>query len=44
LSGVDIVVATLHQAGAVLLLTTLIIVRQRAAPSPARPLSVMVTS
>ena len=44
LSGVDIVVANLHQAGAVLLLTTLIIVRQRAAPSPARPLSVMVAS
>jgi cytochrome c oxidase assembly protein subunit 15 len=42
LSGVDITIATLHQAGAVLLLTTLILVRHRATPSPIRPLSVMV--
>lgn len=34
LSGVDIVIATLHQAGAVLLLTALIVVRHRATPSP----------
>jgi heme a synthase len=44
LSGVNIAIATAHQAGAVLLLTTLIIVRQRTAPSPTRPLSVMVAS
>ena len=42
LSGVDIAIATAHQAGAVLLLTTLILVRHRATPSPARPLSAMV--
>ncbi len=42
LSGVDITIATLHQAGAVLLLTTLILVRHRATPSPIRPLSAMV--
>jgi len=39
LSGVDIALATAHQAGAVLLLTTVIFVRHRALPSPARPLS-----
>jgi heme a synthase len=43
LSGANIVLATLHQAGAVLLLTLLIVVRHRATASPARPLSVMVT-
>jgi cytochrome c oxidase assembly protein subunit 15 len=42
LSGVDITIATLHQVGAVLLLTTLILVRHRATASPVRPLSVMV--
>jgi len=42
LSGVDIAIATAHQAGAVLLLTMLILVRHRATPSPARPLSAMV--
>jgi cytochrome c oxidase assembly protein subunit 15 len=42
LSGVDVAVATAHQVGAVLLLTTLILVRHRATPSPARPLSAMV--
>jgi cytochrome c oxidase assembly protein subunit 15 len=43
LSGVDIAIATAHQAGAVMLLTVLIVVRHRATPSPIRPLSVMVT-
>jgi heme a synthase len=42
LTGVNIVVATLHQAGAVLLLTFLIIVRHRATASRPRPLSAMV--
>lgn len=42
LSGVEIPIAALHQAGAVLLLTTLIVVRHRAIPSPARPLSAIV--
>ena len=42
LSGVEIAVATLHQAGAVLLLTALIVVRHRAAPSPAYPVSAKV--
>jgi cytochrome c oxidase assembly protein subunit 15 len=47
LTGVDITLAAMHQAGAVLLLTTLIVVRHRALPSrvwpsPARPLSAMV--
>jgi cytochrome c oxidase assembly protein subunit 15 len=42
LSGVDIAVATLHQAGAVLLLTALIVVRHRATPSPAHPVSAKV--
>ncbi len=42
LSGVDIAIATAHQAGAVLLLTMLILARHRATPSPARPLSAMV--
>jgi cytochrome c oxidase assembly protein subunit 15 len=42
LSGVDIAIATAHQVGAVLLLTMLILVRHRATPSPARPLSAMV--
>ncbi|HKV14929.1 MAG TPA: COX15/CtaA family protein [Reyranella sp.] len=42
LSGVEIAVATVHQAGAVLLLTTLVVVRHRAMPSSARPLSAIV--
>lgn len=42
LSGVEIALASMHQAGAVLLLTTLIVVRYRAMPSPARPLSVIL--
>jgi cytochrome c oxidase assembly protein subunit 15 len=42
LSGVNIALATLHQAGAVLLLTILIVVRHRATASPVRPLSAMV--
>jgi cytochrome c oxidase assembly protein subunit 15 len=42
LSGVNIVLATAHQAGAVLLLTTLIIVCHRAMPSPAWPVSAKV--
>ena len=42
LTGVNVAIATAHQAGAVLLLTTLIIVRHRAVPSPARPLSAIV--
>lgn len=42
LTGVDITLAAMHQAGAVLLLTTLIVVRHRAMPSLGRPLSAMV--
>jgi cytochrome c oxidase assembly protein subunit 15 len=42
LTGVEIALAAMHQAGAVLLLTTLIIVRHRAMPSPKRPLSAIV--
>ena len=42
LTGVDITLAAMHQAGAVLLLTALIVVRHRATPSPGRPLSAMV--
>jgi heme a synthase len=42
LTGVDITLAAMHQAGAVLLLTTLIVVRHRASPSRGRPLSAMV--
>jgi len=42
LTGVDIPVATLHQAGAVLLLTFVIVVRHRATPSRASPLSAIV--
>jgi cytochrome c oxidase assembly protein subunit 15 len=43
LSGVEVAVATLHQAGAVLLLTTVIVVRHRATPSfPAPPVSAKV--
>jgi cytochrome c oxidase assembly protein subunit 15 len=42
LRGANITFATLHQAGAVLLLTFLIVVRHRATASPPRPLSAMV--
>ncbi len=42
LTGVEVALAAAHQAGAVLLLTILIVVRHRAAPSPRRPLSAMV--
>ena len=42
LSGVNIALATLHQAGAVLLLTVLTVVRHRATASRPRPLSAMV--
>jgi len=42
LTGVDIVIASMHQACAVLLFTSLIVVRHRAMPSPPRPLSAMV--
>ena len=42
LSGAHVALATLHQAGAVLLLTLLIVVRHRATASPPRPLSAMV--
>jgi cytochrome c oxidase assembly protein subunit 15 len=42
LSGVDVAIATAHQAGAVLLLTSLIIVRHRAMPSATHPHSAMV--
>jgi len=43
LTGVDTGIATAHQAGAVLLLTTLIVVRHRATASLRRPVSVMVS-
>ena len=42
LSGVNIGIATAHQAGAVLLLTTLIVVRHRALSSPQRPVSAIL--
>jgi len=42
LTGVDIGIATAHQAGAVLLLTTLIVVRHRAMASPQRPVSAIL--
>lgn len=42
LSGINIGLATAHQAGAVVLLTILIVVRHRAMPSRQRPISVMV--
>jgi len=42
LSGVGIALATAHQAGAVLLLTALIVVRHRASASRGRPLSAIV--
>lgn len=42
LSGVSIPIATLHQAGAVLLLTALIVVRHRAIPSQQRSVSAIL--
>lgn len=42
LSGVNIGIATAHQAGAVLLLTTLLVVRHRATASPGGPVSAIV--
>ena len=42
LTGVSIGIATAHQAGAVLLLTTLLVVRHRAISSPQRPVSAIV--
>ena len=42
LTGVNIGIATAHQAGAVLLLTTLIVVRHRAMASPQRPVSAIL--
>ena len=42
LSGINIGLATAHQAGAVVLLTILIVVRHRATPSRQRPISAMV--
>lgn len=42
LTAVEIPIAALHQAGAVLLLSALIVVRHRATPSRSRPLSAMV--
>ena len=42
LSGVDIALASAHQAGAVLLLTTLLVVRHRATASPSAPLSAII--
>jgi cytochrome c oxidase assembly protein subunit 15 len=44
LSGVEIALATAHQAGAVLLLTALIVVRHRAIASHGRPLSAIVAA
>ncbi|MEI7871155.1 MAG: COX15/CtaA family protein [Alphaproteobacteria bacterium] len=42
LSGINIGLATAHQAGAVILLTALIVVRHRATPSRQRPVSAKV--
>jgi cytochrome c oxidase assembly protein subunit 15 len=42
LTGVDVVIATAHQAGAVVLLTLLVVVRHRATPSRQSPVSVIV--
>lgn len=42
LTGVEIVIATLHQAGAVILLTLVIVVRHRAASSRNSPVSAIV--
>ena len=42
LTGVDITVATVHQAGAIVLLTLLIVVRHRATSSRASPVSAIV--
>jgi cytochrome c oxidase assembly protein subunit 15 len=42
LTGVGIAIATLHQAGAVILLTFVIVVRHRTTPSRASPVSAIV--
>jgi cytochrome c oxidase assembly protein subunit 15 len=42
LTGVDIAIATAHQAGAVVLLTLLLVVRHRATPSRQSPLSAIL--
>ena len=42
LTGVDVTIATLHQAGAVILLTLLILLRHRATSSRASSLSAML--
>ncbi|MDI1287371.1 MAG: COX15/CtaA family protein [Reyranella sp.] len=42
LSGINIGLATAHQAGAVILLTSLIVVRHRLTPSRQRPVSAMI--
>jgi len=42
LTGVEVAIATLHQAGAVILLTFVIVVRHRAAPSRAGLVSAIV--
>ena len=42
LTGVEIAIATLHQAGAVILLTLVIVVRHRTTSSRARPVSAIV--
>jgi heme a synthase len=44
LSGVNIGIATAHQAGAVLLLTTLLVVRHRTMASPGKPVSAIIKS
>ncbi len=44
LTGVDIMIATVHQAGAVALLSFLIVVRHRATSSRASPVSAMVAA
>jgi heme a synthase len=42
LTGVEIAIATLHQAGAVILLTLVIVVRHRATSSRDSPVSAIV--
>lgn len=44
LTGVDIAIATAHQAGAVVLLTLLLVVRHRATPSRQSPLSAILAA
>ena len=42
LTGVDIAIATAHQAGAVVLLTLLVVVRHRTTPSRQSPVSAIL--